>query len=273
MKKRAIIMSFTLTLVLGVAVYVVYHYSRLLLEPPATLPNPVYTTLQAPPAKQQGESSIPPPPSRPAGQPAYQPRSEPQRILIGTTNEQIRQIEQYLPEGAQIAIYPVSDTQERAAFATTDLAGNGSIETVAVYSLLGADAKSSDPLFLGVLAHQGNGLTLLSSTTLYGRQVYFSIYDKHAVPFALRDVTGDGRPEIIATSGEGASLGGALQVYSFDGSALHQLADVSGHTLDVYDRGVHRPSLITSRSRYDNETNTYEWNGEKFERTGKRAVK
>ncbi len=259
MNKRAIVISFTLSLVLGVTVYAVYRFSVVILEKPPLLPEPSsLTTLRAPPSKQQaiGGFEAPPPPVGPT----YEPSPERRRTLIGATNEQLKQIEQYLPEGAQVATYAVSETEERAAFASADLMADGRPETVIVYEAPGpAPDGGGQPLFLSVLALEGNGLILKSSARLYGGLIYISIYDRYAVPFAIRDVTGDGRSEIIVTSGVGASLGGAIQVYSFDGSSLHQLAFADGHVLRLHDKE------ITAQSRYEDKPRVYRWNGLEFE--------
>ena len=94
--------------------------------------------------------------------------------------------------------------------------------------------------------------------------IYASLYDKRAVPFAIRDVTGDGRPEMIVTSGLGASLGGALQIYSFDGSSLREIGTADGHILDLDTKGPGQPSEITAHSRYETTPRIYRWNGQQF---------
>ncbi len=247
----------------GLSASVVWNAYRTSPELPS--PSLNLTTLVAP-SEATIDPSLPPPPPATTSAPTYQSPPEPPLKLLGASSEKLRGIEQYLPEGARIATYHVSESEQRAALASADLVGDGHIETVVIYKAPVPEAEGGDsPLFLGVLAHEGNKLTLRSSVRLSGIQVYSSIYDKHAVPLAIRDVTGDGRPEIIVTSGVGASLGGMLQVYSFDGSSLHQVADIPGHTLRVYYGGAGRPGKITAQGRYEEGARVYRWSGQKFE--------
>jgi hypothetical protein len=97
--------------------------------------------------------------------------------------------------------------------------------------------------------------------------IYTSLYDKQVVPFAILDVTGDGRNEIVVTSGVGASLGGALQVYSFEGTSLHRIAFAEGHTLHLKNTRPGRPSEITAQSRYEDKPRVYRWNEQIFLQT------
>jgi hypothetical protein len=155
-------------------------------------------------------------------------------------------------------------TEERAAMASADLNGDDR-KVVVVFKMTSPKNEADDkPLFLGVLVPEGDNPSLRSSVRLSGVLIYVSLYDKRAVPFAIRDVTGDGRPEIIVTSGEGASLGGALQIYSFDGSSLHQIANVGGHILDLNNNGPGKPSEISAQSRYEATPRTYRWDGHEF---------
>lgn len=173
-----------------------------------------------------------------------------------------------MPAGSRVATYAVSESEQRAALATDGL-NSDDRKTVVVFKTLAAEQDAgSQPLFLAVLTHEGKSLTLRSSARLYGGLIYTSLYDKQAVPFAILDVTGDGRPEIVVTSGVGASLGGALQVYSFDGSSLHQIALAEGHTLHLNNRGPGKPSEITAQSRYEDKPRVYRWNGQTFVQTG-----
>jgi hypothetical protein len=275
-KRRPIIISFTVSLALGVTAYGLYHLSAVMLRKPALPPKPpAFTTLQAPHGQQDTGRLEGPPPSAPINAPTYPPHPEPSLTLIGATSEQLRQIEQYLPEGTRIVTYPVSETEQRAAYANVDLKGDGNTETVVVYKGSGPEAEGGDaPLVLGVLVKDGNSLSLRSSARLHGALIYGNIYDKHAPQFAVRELTGDGHPCIIVASGVGASLGGALQVYSYDGSSLRQLADIDGHTFRVYDGRAGRVSEITAQSRYEDKPRAYQWNGKTFEQinatTGKR---
>jgi hypothetical protein len=178
------------------------------------------------------------------------------------TTEQLMQIARYLPAGSKVATYAINESEQRAAVATYDR------KTVVVYKTPTSEQDTGGPsLFLGVLTREGDSLTLRSSTQLYGGLIYISLYDKQAVPFAIQDVTGDGRPAIVVTSGVGASLGGALQVYSFDGSLLHQIAFAEGHILHLKNKGPGTPSEITAKSRYEDKPKVYRWNGQTFLQT------
>ena len=95
--------------------------------------------------------------------------------------------------------------------------------------------------------------------------IFVSLLDNQAIPFAVRDVTGDGRPEIIVSSGVGASLGGALQIYSFDGSSLHQIALAHGHVLHLELGRPGKPAEVLVQSRYESKPRRYRWNGQKFD--------
>ena len=269
MKTSVIIVSFGLAFALVVTFYAFYPSSGVMVE---AVSKPVaLTTLQASPAQQPAMGVEPPPPAVPIDGPTYQPRPEPSLALIGATRDQLRQIEEYLPQGVRVVTYAVSETEERAAYAASDLDGDGNIETIIVYKAPRAGG-GDQPLFLGVLKLEGNRLTLTSSAPLYGVLIYSDIYDKQAVPFGILDVTGDGRPKIIVTSGQGASLGGALQISSFDGSSLHQIAFTDGHTFRIYHHGVGGACEITAQGRYEDKARVYRWNGKTFEQmnaTGK----
>jgi hypothetical protein len=178
------------------------------------------------------------------------------------TTQQLTEIERYLPAGSKVATYVINESEQRAAVAIDDG------KTVVVYRTPVTEGDAGgQSLFLGVLTRNGNNLTLRSSTRLYGGMIYTSLYDKQVVPFAILDVTGDGRNEIVVTSGVGASLGGALQVYSFDGTSLHQIAFAEGHTLHLKNTGPGRPSEITAQSRYEDKPRVYRWNGQIFLQT------
>jgi len=260
--------SFTLALSLGVVGYVAFRYSTITIQeassvPPQASEIPLKAIASA---ETQGVSSKPPAPPKPFGEPINQPSPEAERALVGATTEQLEEVERKLPAGSRIVTYAISETAQRAAFASSDLIGDGNTETIVVYKAPGPEpVGGGQPLFLGVLSSRGNKLTLDATAPLYGGLIYTNFYDKQAVPFAIRDVTGDGRPEIIVTSGVGASLGGWLQVYAFDGSSLHQVANVNGHTLRLNSKGPGKPSEITAQSRYEDKPRTYRWNGHDFE--------
>jgi len=255
--------SFALALSFAVLGYVAFRIAKKVSS--SVPPQASEIPLKAPFAEKQLLQSTPQPPPKPFGEPVNPPIQDPQRALVGTTVEQLELVERRLPAGARIATYPISEIEQRAALASSDLTSDGNTETVVIYNSPGPKpAGGAQPLFLGVLISNGNNLVLRATTTLYGGLIYISLYDKQTIPFAVRDVTGDGRPEIIVTSGVGASLGGALQVYAFDGSSLHQIANAVGHILHVNYKGPAKPSEITAVSRYEASPRIYRWNGHEF---------
>lgn len=266
MKKQAIIVSFIFAYILGVTAYVLYHSSSSLLEEPAPeLVRSEETILQAPSTRQQDQVTHPPPP-RTAEIPISTPHQEPPRVLIDTTSEHLRQIERYLPDGAKVATYPVDETYLRAALTRIDLNGDGIIETIVVHTQRPPTAEESPPqLFLSVLSPEAEGLKVRSSARLVEGGVLFNIdVGVAATPLSVQDLTGDIHPEIIVASGIGASLGGVLQVYSVEGLSLHRLANLGGHFFRLHNRDG-KLSEVTARSRYEQETTTYQWNGRDFE--------
>jgi hypothetical protein len=264
--KIQIITTFVAVTVVGVGLYVFFHGSASMPASPETLRVEKATpSLAAPFPRQEKDSSTPPPPPRPAGEPQPKPSPEPQRAFIGTTTQEVRHIEQYLPVDSRIATYAVSETEQKAALVTTDL-GDKVRKVVVVYNTQSSQKEpEARPLFLGILVPEGDNMILRSSTRLYGGSIYASLFDQRAVPFAIRDVTGDGRPEIIVSSGVGASLGGALQIFSFDGSSLRKIGNADGHVLDLITKGPGQPSEITAQSRYETKPKIYRWNGQQFE--------
>lgn len=252
---------------LGVGVYITFRGSALRPTRPETvLGGQATPSLIAPSADRQEKAlSTPAPPPRPGGELPAKPSPEPQRALIGTTAQHLGDVARYLPQDSRIATYAVNETEQKAALATAELGGKGR-EVVVVYNTQSLEKDAADrPLFLGILVPEGNALRLRSSSRLYGGMIYASLKDKRAVPFAIRDVTGDGSPEIIVTSGVGASLGGALQIYSFDGSSLREIGNADGHILDLNTKGPGQPSEITAQSRYETKPRIYRWNGRQFE--------
>jgi hypothetical protein len=259
---------FALALSLGVVGYLAFRYSTIAIKeassvPPQSSEQPLKAMSSA---ETQGVSSKPAPPPKPSGEPINQPSPEPARALMGTTTEQLEQVERQLPAGSRIATYAISETAQRAALSSSDLSGDGHTETIVVYNSAGTEPiGGGQPLFLAVLSLKEHKSALGSTALLHGGRIYTRFSDKQAVPFAIRDLTGDGRPEIIVTSGVGASLGGWLQVYAFDGSSLHQIANVNGHTLRLNSKGPGKPSEITAKSRYEDKPRNYRWNGHDFE--------
>lgn len=260
-------MSFILAGLIGVAAYVVYRYSvAALKESPSDLARPGEAILQAPPAREQGTSA---PPPRPPGVPLSTPDPEPRRTLVETTSEQLRQIEKYLPGAAEVATYPVNKNHLKAALVKADLNGDGSMETVVAHrghTTTGGEATPQ--LFLSVLSREADALKVHSSTRLTDGGVLFDIHINGLVtPLAIQDMTGDNRPEIIVASGVGASLGGALQVYSVEGLSLRHLGNIGGHSFQVFAKGSGAPTDIKVGSRYEQYSVVYKWDGKKFERS------
>lgn len=229
MRRRAFFLSFVLTWLVGVAAYVIYHYRAGALRE-TDVPRPGETVLRAPTTSEQGSSARPPPPPPVAGVPLPPPAPEPQRTLTGTTGEQLSLIEQYLPDGAQVATYSAGENHSKAALVTAELDGDGSPETVVVHRGRRASRADVTPqLFLSVLSREGEALKVRSSARLVEGGVLFDIHlNGLNTPLAVQDMTGDGRPEIIVALGVGASLGGSLQVYSVEGLSLRHLGDVGG---------------------------------------------
>lgn len=267
MYKIIIITTFGAVMVVAVGVYTFSHGSASTpMRPQSVKLEQATPGLAAPLSRQQKESSTPPPPPRPGGELRAKPSPEPQRALLGTTTKQLEQVERQLPAGSKIATYAISETAQGAALASSDLSGDGNTETIVVYHSPGTDPiGGGQPLFLGVLSLRENKLVLGSTAPLHGGLIYTSFHDKQAVPFAIRDVTGDRRPEIIVTSGVGASLGGWLQIYAFDGSSLREIGSANGHVLDLNINGRGKPSEITAQSRYETKPRIYRWNGRQFE--------
>lgn len=277
MKKRVATISFVIALAAGVAASTFYYHSVTTLKrtnavDTLQIKKGVETISQKPYAQQQEVDSIPPPPPRPPGAPTPYSPPEPPRTLVGATREQLRQLEQYLPAGAQVATYFVGKTQLRAAFTEIDLNSDGVRETVVVHTERPSTEESpASQLFLSVLTPEGSGLKVCSSTRLVEGGVLFD-FDVDGVisHLAVKDITGDSRPEIIVAPAIGANLGGAIQVFSIDERlSLQQLAIVGGHYFRVRSgRGESKPSVIMARSENEDKWTTYRWNGESFSKSG-----
>lgn len=261
-------MSFILAWLIGVAAYVLYHHSAATLkESPSELAPPGEAILRAPPTIAQGTSS--PSPPRMTGAPLSTTEPDPQRTLVGITSEQLRQIEQYLPNGAQVATYPADKNHLKTALVKADLNSDGSMESIVVHRGRPAtEAEMTPQLFLSVLSREADAWKVRSSTRLTDGGVLFNIHIGELVtPLAVQDVTGDGHPEIIVASGIGASLGGVLQTYSLEGLSLHHLDDIGGDSFHIFAKGSGLPSEIKVSLRYEKDGVTYKWSGKKFERS------
>jgi hypothetical protein len=252
--------------VVCVAVGTASHYSTL---PPATKNQVSQALEQALPA--QGQVPTPPPPSLPspppstAGMAAVRSLPDPPRTLVGIDRQQLRQVESYLPEGSTIRTFPIDESQETAALATGDLNSDGTQETIVGFNTPEKTDGGMGTLFLGVLAGTRDKMTLQSSVRLHGDYIYNNIYEPIAVPFAVRDVTGDGIPEILVTSSQGASLGAHLEVFSFYGQSLHPIASVAGDVIRLIDRGAGRSAAIKAQWKGNSKEQLFEWKGGKFE--------
>jgi hypothetical protein len=223
-------------------------------------------TGQSPPAQEQIPAPpIPPAPPPPThkSEPVLAVSPEPARALVGITEDKLAEISRYLPNRSQIATYPIGDTSLGACVIDADLNGDKAPEKIVVYgNRPPTDQGYSTPLSLAVFSREGNGLSKLSSVSLSGNYIQTYITDQLAVPFAVRDITGDGRPDIIVTSAVGASLGSTLQVFSFNKSSLTEIAKATGHYIHVV-RETGKPYIIQARWK-DGETTVYAWNGQRF---------
>ena len=124
------------------------------------------------------------------------------------TREGLTQIEQYLPKGAQIYTYPVGQNGLAAALVSADIDGDGRDETVVVYNERKPSAEEGSlPLITTVLARRDDRLIVRSSVRLLGDVFFNPQIEGVDGPFVARDVTGDGRPEIVVVSGGGGQCG------------------------------------------------------------------
>ncbi|HEX3144477.1 MAG TPA: hypothetical protein VHQ64_10945 [Pyrinomonadaceae bacterium] len=267
MPKKTIIVAFLLIGCIAAAVGLIRRSSTTHANGEVAIPAIPPSILQPTPGVQSPGSPGIPPPRRTSDALVRESSPEPQRALVGSSTEQLNRIEQYLPPASRIAKYPINESQQMAAQATADLAGNRGLQTIVVYEAPASQNENVDgSLVLSVLTATANGFEITSSSPLKGGLIYVNLSDDQAVPFAVRDVTGDGRPEIIVTSGVGASLGGAMQIYSFDGASLRQIAFIAGHTLRMANHANGRAAEILAQSRYESKPRHYVWNGRVFAR-------
>lgn len=267
MKRRILIASFVFAWIVGVSAYFLYEYPASILKEPALELSESHQYVIQAPANQPHDSRVPPPPPAPASAPVSELDSEPQRTLIGTTSEHLREMESYLPDGARIATYPVSDTNLKPAFLNADLDGDGQPELIVVHTEGPPSASEPTPqLILSVLTIQGGHSKLLSSTRLVDGGVLFDInISGYLAPLVVRDVTGDTRPEVLVASGMGASLGGVLQVYTVIGTDSRRVASVGGHLFYVQPGRGKIPSELRAKDRDEDKALVYKWNGQRFE--------
>ena len=116
--------------------------------------------------------STPPPPARPSGNYNYQTGLDHERALSGMTIDELRRIQQYLPNGSQVALYAVDEKNNLAAIGKADLENNGVLETIVIYRpAQPINDASSSPLNLAVLVPEQDRLVVRASTTLYGSYI------------------------------------------------------------------------------------------------------
>jgi hypothetical protein len=212
----------------------------------------------------------PPPPPPFPGTPTAPPLApEPERSLSDAAKEYVTWVERYLPPGSQVYTYPV-DTRLEAAVINADLDGDGVPETVVVYTARKPTAEEGSlPLMLGVLASDGDkkALRLQASAHLAGDYFVVPRIEGLGGPFAIRTVTGKSRPEVVVVSGVGASVGGNLQIFSYDRSGLTEVSRIGGHFFRVRSSGKGKPAVITARWKDDEDSRVYELKGDKFQET------
>ncbi|HXU39421.1 MAG TPA: FG-GAP-like repeat-containing protein [Blastocatellia bacterium] len=210
------------------------------------------------------EKAPPPPPPPPTGTIAPLLR-EPQRILVGVTEEGLSGVKQLLTNQERIATYPIDNSHEKAALSYTDLDGDGKPEVIFVHTSGDAATTKNIPLLkLDVVTNNGESPTKRFSVQLAGMYVYANIYDQAAAPFDVRDITGDGRPEIFVTSAVGASIGATLQAFSFNGESLREIAKIEGHHFEIVSNGAGKAAVIRSRWKDEQTVQTFVWNGAEF---------
>jgi hypothetical protein len=195
---------------------------------------------------------------------------EPPRTLIGVAEEDLRQVEQYLPDGAKVYTYPVGKAGLGAAIVSADLDGDGKDETIIVYNECKPTAEEgTQPLRLSVLTHKSNTLEIRASFNLVGGVLFEMNIDGAKSHLAVGDITGDGRSEIIVAPGTGASVGGWLKTLSLNGENLDEVSSIGGHFFHVRSRRGSKPGLITARWNGEKEARTFEWNGQAFEQVSR----
>ncbi len=185
------------------------------------------------------------------------------------TSEDLRQIEKYLPEGAQIYTYSVGKSNLAAAIVSADIDGDGKDETVVVYNERAPTPQEGTlPLTLSILTRRGKTLDVKASLKFSGGVLFDISIDGAHSHLAVRDVTGDNRPEILVAPGTGASIGGWLEILSLSGAMLRELTRIDGHFFNVQSRGVGKPSRIIVRSNGEKDRRIFVWNGLTFEQVG-----
>ena len=225
--------------------------------------------------KEQEPPPPPPPPPSGLGRERGTPSpTEPRRLLLGVTRDELREVERYLPTGAQIYAYAVGDEYLAGAIISADLDGDGNDETVVIYNERKPTPKEGSlPLTLSILMRTENKLRVRASVALVGAVLFTQHMKGLDGPFSVLDLIGKGTRQIVVVSGGGASVGGALQVFSYNGSELQRLAQIGGHFFSVRTQGRGRPSVLEARWKEENQVRSYRWDGHEFVEIARRALK
>jgi len=278
MKKQTMIISCVLVGMLGLGAYCRYYNAGIKSEgdekgkSQISYPLAVNTagSLVQPQSSQQQEPPppLPPPPTSETPMVRQLP-PKPPHTLTGMTSEVVKEIEQFLPDGAHLFAYPVSNANVAVAMLQADLDSDGKEEFIVVYTEQKSLSKERVPLTLGILENKGKILKLRASIELVGSLFFNTHVEGIGVPFAVLDVIGDHHPEILVVSGEGASVGGWLQLFAFDGNSIKEITHFGGHFFSVRRKGNGTPVRITARWNGEKTSRMYEWNGQAFEQVSK----
>jgi hypothetical protein len=265
MKKALISVSFAFAFLVGVSAYIFYSFSRQALRPSPQASDIAVpeTTLQASATQQPRDlPSIPVPP--PATDNAAQSAAEPARTLVGSTPEHIKQIEESLPRDSRIYLSPIDRNKLAPAMVETDLDGDGSPELVVVHTTKPSTSQEpTPPLSISVLSRKADTFVLTTSTELIGGVIFNVQMNGSPVPLVVSDLTREGYREIVVASGVGASLGGELHVFRFQGNSLLNISNIGGNVFGLR-TSADRSVIITAESRYENKPRSYKWNGHEF---------
>src|SRR5437016_2793437 len=98
------------------------------------------------------ESSTPPPPST-TEQETLSVVPDKDRPLIGTSVNELRELEKLLPAGSRIATYPISESQQKAADTNAYLVDNDHQQKVVTYNT-GDPSEDREQLFLGAVGRE-----------------------------------------------------------------------------------------------------------------------
>ena len=184
--------------------------------------------------------------------------------MVGATPEQLKEIEASLPKDSRIYLTPIDKDRLAPALVEADLDGDGSPELVVVHTSKPSTSREPTPwLSISVLARKAGTLVSMTSAELTGGVLFNLQMNGSPVPLAVSDLTREGHREIVVASGVGASLGGELHVFRFQGNSLLNISTIGGNVFGLRtlaDRSV----TITAESRYENKPRSYRWNGHTF---------